>query len=102
MTVPSQFNVASWSTLAGSAVSTMVTGKGAVDFKVLVEQIEQLTAMAKSKIAQIRSKGSAMSIGDMFDLQMAMNKLQQFSEMSTSVISAMNTSINSMARNVKG
>ena len=32
----------------------------------------------------------------------AMNKLQQFSEMSTSVISAMNNSINTMARNVKG
>jgi hypothetical protein len=102
MAVPSQFNVGTWSTLATGAVSTMTTGKGAVDFKVLVDQIEQLTAMAKSKIAQIRSKGSAMSIGDMFDLQMAMNKLQQFSEMSTSVISAMNTSINSMARNVKG
>jgi hypothetical protein len=43
-----------------------------------------------------------MSIADMFDLQMAMNKLQQFSEMSTSVLSAMNGSINSMARNVKG
>jgi hypothetical protein len=73
-----------------------------LNFSVLINQIEQLTAFAKSKIAQIQSKGSAMSIGDMFDLQMAMNKLQQFSEMSTSVISAMNTSINSMARNVKG
>jgi len=80
----------------------MTTTKLNVAFKVLVDEIEQLTAMAQSKIAQIRSKGSAMSIGDMFDLQMAMNKLQQFSEMSTSVISAMNTSINSMARNVKG
>jgi len=43
-----------------------------------------------------------MSIADMFDLQMAMNKLQQFSEMSTAVIAAMHTSINSMARNIKG
>jgi len=85
-----------------SSVSTMVTQKGSIAFKVLVDEIEQLTAMAQSKIATIRSKGSAMSIGDMFDLQMSMNILQQFSEMSTSVISAMNTSINSMARNVKG
>lgn len=98
----SPFEPGSWSTLRGSALSTMVTAKQAVDYKVLVEEIERLTALAKSKIACIRSKGSAMSIGDMFDLQMAMNKLQQFSEMSTSVISAMNTSINSMARNVKG
>lgn len=98
----STFEPASWSTLKGSAISAMTTQKTAVDYKVLVDEIEKLTALAKSKIAAIRSKGSAMSIGDMFDLQMAMNKLQQFSEMSTSVISAMNTSINSMARNVKG
>jgi len=38
----------------------------------------------------------------MFDRQMGMNKLSQVSEMSTSIISAMNTAINSMARNVKG
>jgi hypothetical protein len=74
----------------------------ALQFNVLVDEIERLTATAKSKIAQIRSKRSAMSIADMFDLQMSMNKLQQFSELSTSVIAAMNTSINSMARNIKG
>jgi len=96
------YQPASWATALGSAQATLTTQKGSVAFKVLVDEIEQLTAMAQSKIAQIRSKGSAMSIGDMFDLQMSMNMLQQFSEMSTSVISAMNTSINSMARNVKG
>ena len=41
-------------------------------------------------------------IADMFDLQMSMTKLNQFSEMSTSVVSAMNTAINTMAHNVKG
>lgn len=97
------YEPASWgNALSASQISSMTSTKNAVDFRVLVDEIERLTAMAKSKIATIRSKGSAMSIGDMFDLQMAMNKLQQFSEMSTSVISAMNTSINSMARNVKG
>jgi hypothetical protein len=75
--------------------------KTGVTFSALVTEIETLTMQAKSKIAHIREKRSAMSIGDMFDLQMAMNKLQQFSEMSTSIISAMNTSINSMARNMK-
>lgn len=78
------------------------TTKQGVQFSVLVDMIEQLTAVAKSKIAAIRSKRSAMSIADMFDLQMAMNKLAQFSDMSTSVISAMNTSIGTMARNIKG
>ena len=82
--------------------STWSTTKQGVQFSVLVDMIEQLTAVAKSKIAQIRSKRSAMSIADMFELQMAMNKLSQFSDMSTSVISAMNTSIGTMARNIKG
>jgi len=72
-----------------------------IEFSYLVDQINLLTAIAKSKIAQIRSKKSAMSIADMFDLQMAMNKLTQFSEMSTSVISSMNTSIMSISRNMK-
>lgn len=73
----------------------------AVEFSYLVDAINQLSSVAKSKIAAIRSKKSAMSIADMFDLQMTMNKLAQFSEMSTSVISSMNTAISSMARNVK-
>ncbi len=73
----------------------------AIEFSYLVDAINQLSAVAKSKIAAIRSKKSAMSIADMFDLQMTMNKLSQFSEMSTSIISALNTSINSMARNIK-
>lgn len=73
-----------------------------LQFSVLVQTINDLTAVAKSKIAIIRSKKSAMSIADMFDLQMAMNKLTQFSEMSTSVISAMNSAINDIARNMKG
>ncbi len=73
-----------------------------VQFHYLVDAIENLTVIAKSKIAMIRSQKSSMSIADMFDLQMAMNRLSQFSEMSTSIIAAMNTAINSMARNVKG
>jgi hypothetical protein len=94
-TTPSSWPTSVQTTLGASK-------KTGVDFSVLVDEIERLTQQAKSKIGNIRSKGSAMSIGDMFDLQMAMNKLQQFSEMSTSVISAMNSSINTMAHNVKG
>ena len=73
-----------------------------VFFEPLVDAIENLSNVAKSKISVIQAKKSAMSIGDMFDLQMAMNRLSQFSEMSTSVIAAMQTAIMSMARNVKG
>lgn len=85
-----------------STSTTFSTIKSGVEFQVLIDQIEQLTQQAKSKIGNIRAKGSAMSIGDMFDLQLAMNKLQQFSELSTSVIASMNSSIDTMARNVKG
>lgn len=77
-------------------------GQVGVEFSYLVDAINRLSTDVKSKIAIVRSKRSAMSIADMFDLQMLMNKLSQFSELSTSVISAMNTSVLSMARNMKG
>jgi len=90
----------------GAWNTTPTIGFGAaqvsVGFSYLIDEINRLSVQAKSMITAIRSKKSAMSIADMFDLQMAMNKLSQFSEMSTSIISAMNTSSNSIARNVKG
>jgi len=90
-----------WSNISVASGGYLSNPQLGIDFSVLVSAINNLTATALSKIAQIRSKGSAMSIADMFDLQMAMNKLTQFSEMSTSVITAMNTSINDIARNMK-
>jgi hypothetical protein len=86
--------------LAGVGGAYFTAEKKGVSFSALVSAIEDLTAVAKSKIAMIRSKRSAMSIADMFDLQMAMNRLSQLSEMSTSVISGMNSAINTMAKNV--
>jgi len=87
-------------TLSGISGAYFLAPKKGVSFSALVSAIEDLTAVAKSKIAMIRSKRSAMSIADMFDLQMAMNRLSQLSEMSTSVISSMNSAITSMAKNV--
>lgn len=40
-------------------------------------------------------------VADMFAMQMLMNHLSQLSEMSTSVVSAANSAISSMARNIK-
>jgi len=92
-----------WGTLSNTqAGGWLANPQLGFQFSALVSTISDLTAVAKSKIAVIRSKKSAMSIADIFDLQMAMNKLTQFSEMSTSIISAMNTSIGSVARNMKG
>jgi len=84
-----------------TAQTDWLAQKSGVSFSVLVDELERLTQVAKSKIAQIRSKRSAMSIADMFDLQMAMNKLSQFSEMSTSVIQAMQSACLSMTRGIK-
>ena len=73
-----------------------------VHFSALVDFIDELSTDAANKIKSIRSKKSAMSIADMFDLQMAMNKLSQFSEMSSGVVGGVNSSISSINRNLKG
>jgi len=73
-----------------------------VQFTELVNMIDYLSGVAVSKIASIRGKKSAMSIADMFDLQMSMNKLSQFSEMSTAVVQSVNQSMGSASRGIKG
>lgn len=67
----------------------------------LFSLVNNATVSAKEKLIQIQERRSAISIGDMFEMQMLMNHLSQLSEMSTSVVSASNTAISSMARNVK-
>jgi hypothetical protein len=69
--------------------------------KVLFAVINDATISAKAKLSAIKSRRSAISIGDMFEMQMLMNHLSQLSEMATSVVSASNSAIASMARNVK-
>lgn len=71
-----------------------------VDF--LISIVNDATVSAKAKLDTMKSRRSAISIADMFDMQMLMNHLSQLSEMSTSVVSASNSAISSMARNVKG
>ena len=69
--------------------------------KTLFSIINNATISAKSKLSSIKSRRSAISIGDMFEMQMLMNHLSQLSEMATSVVSASNSAIASMARNLK-
>jgi len=71
-----------------------------VDF--LIGIVNDATVSAKRKLEILKARRSSISIADMFDMQMLMNHLSQLSEMSTSVVSASNTAISSMARNVKG
>ena len=69
----------------------------------LVGMLEDATKVVKSKLEELRQRAqSGISVADMFDMQVLMNKLAQLSEMCSSVVSASNTSIMSMARNVKG
>ncbi len=70
--------------------------------KALFTLVSDATASAKAKLMQIKNRRSAISIGDMFEMQMLMNHLAQLSEMSSNVVSASNTAISSMARNIKG
>ncbi len=67
----------------------------------LLKIIGDGTKMVDKKLKELKARGSAISIPDMFEMQMLMNKLSQLSEMSTSIVSASNTAISSMARNVK-
>jgi Family of unknown function (DUF5407) len=71
-----------------------------IDF--LISIVNDATVSAKAKLAILQARRSSISIADMFDMQMLMNHLSQLSEMSTNVVSASNTAISSMARNVKG
>lgn len=64
--------------------------------------IADATISAKTKLSSIQNRRSSISIGDMFEMQMLMNHLAQLSEMATAVVSASNSAISSMARNVKG
>ncbi len=68
----------------------------------LFKAVEASTISAKVKLKEIGLRRSAISILDMFEMQMLMNHLSQISEMSTSIVSAANSAIASMARNVKG
>jgi hypothetical protein len=72
-----------------------------IEFGFLKDVINTATQKVKTKLEEIKKVESAISIGSMFEMQMLMNHLSQLSEMSTSVISSMNTSVSSMARNVK-
>ena len=68
----------------------------------LFKLVNDATVSAKTKLTEIKNRRSAISIGDMFEMQMLMNHLSQLSEMSTNVVAASNAAISAMARNVKG
>ena len=66
-----------------------------------MEEIDRLAADMRRRLDILRTESDAISVPDMFEMQMLMNRLSQMSEMTTSVVAASNSAIMSMARNVK-
>lgn len=85
-----------------SVTGQLNTAQTAINMNYLLDIVNSATISAKQKLAVLKARRSSISIADMFDMQMLMNHLSQLSEMSSSVVSAANSSISSMARNVKG
>ncbi len=81
--------------------SEFVKAREGLNWEDMIETVDNALKDAKTKLSAIKGAGSTVSIANMFDMQMLMNKLSQYSEMSTSMISAANVAITSMARNVK-
>lgn len=69
---------------------------------VLKDTLTQAMDWAKTKLHEIKGKGhDEVSIGDMFEMQMFMNKLSQSSEMASSVLSACHQALITLSRGIK-
>ena len=71
------------------------------DIAALLKTIRDATEQVKAKTETLKRKGDNIRVADLFEMQLPMNHLSQLSEMSTSVLSASNSEISEMARNVK-
>ncbi len=85
--------------LVGSIAAQSQVG---FDFASLFDLLSSATATATAQLQAIQIAKSKIAIGDMFEMQMVANQIDQAGEMSVSVISAVNDAIVSMARNIKG
>ena len=85
-----------------SPTPTLPVEKSGFPIASLIGLVQDATEAAKQKLESMRGANSEVSITQMFEMQMNMNKLSQMSEMATATVQACNTAIASMARNVKG
>jgi hypothetical protein len=69
----------------------------------LMDALHTAQAAMKGKLSQrLNADGlDESAIRDMFEMQMAMNRLSQMSEMSMSIVGASNGALSAMARNIK-
>jgi Family of unknown function (DUF5407) len=68
---------------------------------VLFNESHAGTRDVTTKIDALAGQRPVASVGDMFEMAMTMNHLAQVQDMSTSVVSASNTSVVAMARGTK-
>lgn len=78
------------------------TSESSFSLDALINLINQVSNDAKTKLNSISQSSSSVSIGDMFAMQMLMNHLSQMGEMSSAVVSALNTAISNFNRGVRG
>jgi hypothetical protein len=79
----------------------MMTEGFKIDF--LQQTLSDAVDWAKTKLNEIKSKShDEINIGDMFDMQMLMNRLSQTSEMASSIVSASHQAILSLTKGIKG
>jgi hypothetical protein len=84
--------------IISNANSSTTNYRAAFNPNSLATLINNATLIAQNKLTVLKSRGSAMSIADMFDMQILMNQLSQLSEMSSAVISAANSAVSKMAQ----
>ena len=77
------------------------TADKGISVEYMFKFVSDQTDVVNQKLESIRNSGETISITDMFEMQMKMNRLSQYSEMATSVVSAAGGAIQSIARNVK-
>ena len=73
-----------------------------IDREALSASLAQQNASIQDQLNAPQTKRDKPSVSDMFETQMRKNKLSQLSEISTSVVTASDSAIASMARNVQG
>ncbi|WP_319432500.1 DUF5407 family protein [Mycobacterium sp. RTGN5] len=94
---------AAGATSAGPTSTVGSTPTSSVDSRAaLSSAISKQGAAVKAKLGALQSNGEDLTVTDMFETQMLMNKLSQLSEMSSGVVSAMDQATMSRARAVKG
>jgi Family of unknown function (DUF5407) len=93
---PSSFAIA-----PDASETVRITDVGSFSQSDLFDIISAATQEVDAQLKLLKDDGKGVSIVDMFQMQMAMNRLSQLSEMSTSIVLASNSAITSMARGVK-